>query len=384
MKFKLKKKYIAAAAVNAAAAAGILALSIAGNALINDQSYNQASAFWSDSKDFTQMSGFFDADSPLSTDSLNPIRKAMMDSLENVSVVPEEGQELIADAYSTPLGSYQFLGAGSAYANVEVTAVGGHFFLFRDFILMNGGYISDSDLRQDGVVISENLAWTLFGSTDIAGMTVTINNKDFYVSGVISEPSSKLDKKTAGDSYRAYISYSGADMINSESNSSIPSDPNISTPTAAAKLKDITCYECIMPSPVKNYAYNSFKDALEKNSTDKYETVNNTERFNARDLVRAFRKRSDLAIRDSKIILPYWENSSRIAEFKLSSIFFWRRICFIPLILTALWIIVRLWIIGGKFKRRLTGFIAETVNDTLYKLNNSKQKKDEISSENNA
>lgn len=386
MRFKLKKRHIAAAAVDVAAAAAILTLSLAGNAMIKDQPYNQAASFWSDNKDCVQMSCFFEEGADFTTDRVVALRGEMYKALETVSVVPEEGKEVIAEAYSTPLGSYNFTSPSGARADAKVTAAGGRFFLFRNFVLMNGGYFSDDDLRQDGVVLSENLAWVLFGSTDIAGMDVTINDKDFYVAGVIQEPVSKLDKKTAGEGYRAYISYSGASELNGGSTAAAPAssddqnDDTASKPAAVSNaVKDVSCYECIMPSPVKDFAYNSFRNYLEENFNGKYETVNNTERFNASELSRAFKKRSENVIRDKALILPYWENASRIAEYKLSSVYFWRKLCYIPLILTGLWIIVLLWMAARKIKPRIYSFIAEKINDTLYKISCRKQKKDNIS-----
>lgn len=382
VRFKIKKRHIAAAAVDAAAAAAILTLTVAGNAIVKDQPYNQAASFWSDNKDCVQMSCFFEEGANFTTDRVLTVRGKMYEALESVSVVPEEGQELIADAYSTPIGSCSFTSPSSARADAKVTAVGGKFFLFRNFILLNGGYFSDDDLRQDGVVLTENLAWVLYGSTDIAGMTVTINDHDFYVSGVISEPTSKLDKKTAGEGYRAYITYSGAsDLENSGSYSADASDPEsdkTAQPAVTNKVKGVSCYECVMPSPVKDFAYTSFKNYFDQEYKDKYETVNNTERFDARELARAFRKRSDNVIRDKALILPYWENASRIAEYKLSSVYFWRKLCYIPLILTGLWIIVKLWMTARKYKPRVYSFIAEKINDTLYKISCKRQKKDEI------
>ena len=382
MKFKLKKRHIVIAAVNAAAAASILTLSLVGNAMIKDQAYNDSARFWSPDKDFTQMSCFLSDDSGMTTDNVMAVRTMLNKKLEDVSLVAEDGRSLITDGYSKPIGKMNFQGNTNKTTEAQVTVAGGNFFLFRNFILLHGSYFSDSDLRQDGVVLSENLAWELFGSTDIAGMTVTVNSRDFFVCGVISEPSSKLDKKTAGEGYRAYISYKGAELING-SQSSFSDSTSAAASTSSAE-KGITCYECIMPSPVKNYAYNSFKEYFDSNFKDKFETVNNTERFSSGSLVKAYKKRSEFAVRDSAVIFPYWENASRIAEFKLSSVYFWRRICCIPLILTALWLIVRLWIIGGKYKRRLTSFLAETINDTMYKISTRKQKKDELSSERNA
>lgn len=74
---------------------------------------------------------------------------------------------------------------------MTVTAVGagGNYFLFHPLTLLSGGYISDEDYMADRVVLDAQTAFNLFGSSDVAGMEVTINGRTFPIAGVVQSES---------------------------------------------------------------------------------------------------------------------------------------------------------------------------------------------------
>ena len=80
-------------------------------------------------------------------------------------------QELYADAYSGT-GKVS-VSNGTAEASVKAIGVGGEFFLFHPLQLRSGSYLSENDLMHDRVILDEELAWRLFGSSDVAGLSVT-------------------------------------------------------------------------------------------------------------------------------------------------------------------------------------------------------------------
>lgn len=47
----------------------------------------------------------------------------------------------------------------------------------------------------DGVVLDEDAAWQLFGSSDIAGQSVMIGETPHHVAGVIERPDDRLSRK---------------------------------------------------------------------------------------------------------------------------------------------------------------------------------------------
>jgi hypothetical protein len=81
-----------------------------------------------------------------------------------------------------------------------VLGVGGDFFLFHPLRLLSGGYITGEDLMHDRVVLDEELAWKLFGGSDVAGLTVTISDKPYLVAGVVRREEDFADRRayTAG------------------------------------------------------------------------------------------------------------------------------------------------------------------------------------------
>ena len=97
---------------------------------------------------------------------------------------PHSSPSLYTDAYS---GRTSLSVSGKSPGSVTVTAVGagGNYFLFHPLTLLSGGYISDEDYMADRVVLDAQTAFNLFGSSDVAGMEVTINGRTFPIAGVV-------------------------------------------------------------------------------------------------------------------------------------------------------------------------------------------------------
>ena len=53
-------------------------------------------------------------------------------------------------------------------------AVGGQFFEFHPLRLLSGSYIAEGDLSPDRVLLDRELAWELFGGTELTGMSVEV------------------------------------------------------------------------------------------------------------------------------------------------------------------------------------------------------------------
>ena len=362
MKFAVNKKYAVLAAVNAVMLAASLILTLTASAEAKSHTYNYAAERWDSGGDYAQISCFFSENAGFTVDSVASARMQILNNLKNVSVIPEEGQKLCPDGWSAPLGQASIKGKLSGRSEADITAVGGDYFLIHNFTLIDGAFFSDKDIMQDGIVIDKNLAWALYGSSDISGMTLTVNGSEFYISGVIDTPATDEERECAGDLPRAYISYEGASLFSSggnfmeEGSSAVPSD-----------FRKVTCYEVIMPDPVKNYAYESMKGYFEgygKNA----QLLQNTGRFGAVKRLKALKNMEKLAVRDNAVIYPYRENASRIAEYKLSYLYLWRVICMIIPAVTAVWIIVRCAKLGKKY-------IIKGVNSVLDFIEKRKMKK---------
>lgn len=378
---KHKKIVIAViAAVNVLSAAAWGIMTALGSSIAEEQSYNSAALRWDSSGESVQASCFFTEDAGFTVSETAGVKASLMNSLKNISVTAEEGQRLIADAYSTSGGQMTFRGDGMGKTEAEVTVFGGDFFLFRDFKLLSGSYISGDDLMQDGAVIDRSTAWALYGSADVAGMNVYINGTKFYISGVIEDPETKTEKRTAGELPRAYITYDGYKLVSGDA--MYGGDGDMGYNQTAEK---VSCYECVLPSPVENFGYNAFKDYFGEGYKKTSYTVNNTLRFQPKTRAKKYKKLSDLAVHDKPIVYPYWENASRIAEFRLSRLYHFRRLAYIIPAVTLLALLVLLWRAIGILRRKAAGGLIESVKWAFYnrkqkKLNNTE--KDQNSEEN--
>ncbi|MDE6783848.1 MAG: ABC transporter permease [Ruminococcus sp.] len=362
MKFR-KLIYSAVAGVNIISAAVWVILTVAGNSIAESQSYNYGAERWDESGGSTQISCFFTEDAGFTTDIAGGIRADMLSQLKNISIVPEEGKELIPEAYSTPAGKMTIRCDTTGRSEAEVTAVGGDFFLFRGFTLLDGAYFSSDDIMQDGAVIDRGLAWALYGSYNVAGMNIYINGTKFYIAGVIDNPQTKEEKQTAAEFPRAYISYDGINLIQGTESAQ-----------ESGIMKKITVYECIAPNPVENFAYNAVSEYLKSSYDGKVSVVSNSERFQPSVRAKSFRKLSDYAVADKPVVYPYWENASRIAEFRLSGIYFYRRLTYVIPVLTILWLLFLLYRLIEKTRRMLTDKTADAVTKAIYRHNQKKYK----------
>lgn len=364
MKIKFKIRYIIIAAINLLAIVSAIILTAVGSSMAKSQSYNYAAERWGGKKgDYSQISSFFSNDSGFTTESVSAVRSQILGELKNISITPEEGKTLVPDAYSAPIGSVTVRCDISGRSEAELTAVGGDFFAFRNFTLLDGSFFSKDDIMQDGAVIDKNLAWALYGSEKVSGMNIYINGVKFYIAGVIDLPETEAEKKTAGSSPKAYISYDMASQVSTDSKFS-PDKPD---GAADSGFKRVACYECIIPNPVESFAYTTVKSILSEPYKGMVSIVNNSERFEPKKRAKAFKKLSDLAVRKDSVIYPYWENASRVVEFTLSYIYSARKWLFAVPILTALW----LAFLGLRFLRRKKQHIKNAVGRFFDKIRNA-------------
>lgn len=379
MKVKKPLLYAVIAGVNAVSLTAALALTLAGGAIARSQTYNGAAQRWDRDGGSTQISCFFSDDAGFNTDGMYALRAKLNSELTAAASGPNGKVPEIADAYSTPIGSAYVTCDSTGKGEADLTAVGGDFFLFRDFRLLSGAYFSDDDIMQDGAVIERSLAFTLYGSSNVAGQLIYIDGVQFYISGVIDDPTDKYQKRTADESPRVYVSYKGAEslpqvMYSASGSGGFYGDGTGSQP----KLTKITCYECMTCDPVENFGYGTIEKHFGDTYKGKLVLVNNTERFKPSVMAKAYRHRSDLAVRKETVVLPYWENASRIAEFKLAPIYFWRTVCFIIPLITAIWLV---WA-GARFAKKgglsLISALIEKKKKTAY---SRRQKKANINNE---
>lgn len=203
----------------------------------------------------------------------------------------ENGKRLIADAYS----SQGRITVVSEKSTLEAAAVGvgGDFFLFHPLTLVSGGYFSGDDLMKDYIILDEEAAWQLFGSSDIAGQSVMIGGIPHYVSGVIKRQTGRFAMKAGLDKTIVYLS-----------NESL---------LAYGESGGINTYEVLAPNPVKHFVYTAVKEKLgvEENNMN---VVENSSRYSIESLIPVILDFGTRSMQDSGVKFPYWENIGRGAE----------------------------------------------------------------------
>lgn len=144
-----------------------------------------AASRWSSKKNASQVSCFFSVGSGITEDQIIDFEHTVDSALTDASVVQESvnpGARLWADAYSAD-GSVT-ISSDKGNMTADAIGIGGDFFLFHPVKLLYGSYFSGNDLMQDYCVIDEDAAWQLFGSNNVAGMTVYIGGIPHIVTGV--------------------------------------------------------------------------------------------------------------------------------------------------------------------------------------------------------
>ena len=134
---------------------------------------------------FSQISCFLPVNKLIGLNDVAAFRNAMMAKLQGASLDISGDQQLMLDAWSTTTTLYTNGQHGRGEA--KVIAVGGDFFEFHPLRLLSGDYIRQSDLMHDRILLSEEVAWLLFGGTDLQGMTLKLNGVPFMVAGVVDQ-----------------------------------------------------------------------------------------------------------------------------------------------------------------------------------------------------
>jgi hypothetical protein len=239
--------------------------------------------------DFKQITCFLPADQKIGLKDITTFRTAAVKVMEDAALDVTENRHLMVDGWSTTAKLYTSGEHGRGEASV--IAVGGDYFDFHPLRLLSGDYIRQSDLMKDRIVLSEEVAWLLFGGTDLAGMTMKLNGTPYIIAGVVEQEKDIFDKKSNSDGLDLYMSYDALLAI----------DEN-------AK---INCYELVMANPVKGFAMKAVKD---KFPIGRGEILCNSERYGygkMMDFVLHFGLRGS---QTSGAVLPYWENAARMTE----------------------------------------------------------------------
>lgn len=307
-KHPIKKKSLAI--VCAVCAVLAIAFGITAHILGGKLSSQQMAERWRGENElkFSQVSCYIPVDEKISLQQIYAFRTEIVKKLGEAAIEDQNVDTLFADAWSTTgrVNVASGLGKGEA----AVIAVGGRFFDFHPIRLISGSYFNEDDLMKDRVLLDEELAWLLFGGTELDGMEMTINGKPFVVAGVIEREQDFASKKayTAGMglymSYEAFSSLQSADSTASaqtEGGSAAQTNPDAGA----------SCYEFVMAEPVDGYA-KSLAD--EKFPIGHGEILENSDRYGFGRMLKLIGQFGSRSMQTLGVAYPYWENAARCIE----------------------------------------------------------------------
>lgn len=268
-----------------------LILLFVSNHLAKEQDSQTMAERWSEKKDVAQVSCFFSVNSGITEDRIIEFEHTIDSALTDAAVLQESenpGARLWADAYSAD--GRVTLSSEKTSLEADAIGIGGDFFLFHPLKLLSGSYFSGNDLMQDLCIIDQDAAWQLFGSNNVAGMTVNIGGIPHIVAGVVERPSGRLEEAAGLDSTLVYVSYQ--------------------TLSELGNCNGINHYEIVMPNPVTSFAENLIRERL-GSSEKEAEVLENTSRYSFLSRLKRIPAFGTRSMNGKAIIYPYWENIAR-------------------------------------------------------------------------
>lgn len=253
----------------------------------------QGAVRWDSEGDSAQVSCYFEEHVEITKNEFIGFEKTLEKMLKEVlpqeDYAEENDKRLVVDAYSA-MGTISITSKKGKMDNVAAIGIGGDFFLFHPVQLLEGGYFSGDDLMQDSILLDEDGAWQLFGSSDIVGQSVMIGGIPHYVAGVFERADGRFAEDAGLDKPIVFVSEE--------------------TLSQHGTTKGISSYEVIAPNPVKRFVYNAVKEKLGVKETDMV-VVENSARYSLESLLTIIFDFGTRSMRKTAVHFPYWENIAR-------------------------------------------------------------------------
>lgn len=300
-----------------------LILAIIANHLGQTQLSQNAAYRWSKEGGVSQISCFFSVNAGVDQDSISQFEHSIDAALVGASITLESenpSARLWADAYSAD--GQLSISSEKTTVQADAIGIGGDFFLFHPLKLLSGAYFSGNNLMQDYCVIDQDAAWQLFGSNNVAGMTVYIGGVPHIVTGVVERDSDRLHKAAGLDDTLVYVSMQTLETL--------------------GRSNGINHYEILMPNPVTGFAYQFVKENLGY-SEKETEVVENTSRYSLLSRLKLIPQFGCRSMNGKAIIYPYWENVARGYEDILAVITLFEGIFFLYAVAVLLILFIRWW-----------------------------------------
>lgn len=328
-----------------------------------ENQFNAARYWQSGRQEFTYISVYISPEENWNENDRNTLVSSLKMSFQQNSIINKDREDnsagLLNDCFSCE-GVMEFAN-GKNTASAKVTATGGDFFFFHQALWLSGSSYSDNDIMKDRAVIDKQLAWQLFGGENVAGMPFKINGNTYYVAGVVDMGEPEKKENTNEITCRAWLPYSafckeyqGQGSISGETvNTGSGIFQGTEQEENVINKLPVTCYEIVMPDPVKNWALNIIQENLDTENR-KMVVVENSNRTNFFYVINNLKKFFYKTTGTKPVAYPYWENEARVRDTQRE---LYTGILIIAVIYPVLLFIrVIVWIyktIDGKIKKRI-------------------------------
>ena len=313
---------------------------------------------WSDEGDASQISAFFSEGAVENVNYFRGIEQGIENALLQASIVNEnENARLWIDAVSRS-GKVTL---SSERAKVELKAIGvsGEFFQFHPQRIVSGALFREDSMMQDGIVIDEETAWQLFGSSDVAGMQVMIGQVPHYITGVIEKTSKRLYEAAGLDKSVCYLSMESLENYGSMSGG--------------------FTYEIVMPNPIRGFALSTMQTAV-GTENENVIVVENSTRYQMLPLLKVVQGFGTRSMSLKEIVYPYWENIARGYEDILALLLLIKLLLLIVPVIFLITVIIYL----GKRKTWTIKKGITWVQDKIYEAGTRRIQKAEATGKNKA
>jgi hypothetical protein len=281
-------------------------------------------------------------------------------------------QKLMAISYSAQ-GTASISYENRTLDNASVIGVAGDFFLFHPMILVSGSYFGGDDLMKDRIVIDEDTAWQLFGSTDIIGQQVLVGETPHYIAGVVRKDTGRIQKAAGLSNCYVFMSLESLSRYGTSILSGRYDSRDIAEDGASAMDGGINCIEVVCPNPVNGLAAKLSGEAIGLDETS-CTVIDNTDRFSPFALFNVLRAFGTRSMWGKAIFYPYWENIARGYEDMLAILLLFRAIALLTMAVIVAIVVVNLY----RHKKWTVRGVVNYLSDKKYDLEVShKQKKAE-------
>lgn len=280
----------------------VLILELAHHAYVAKLSPQQLVERWDSEEPFAQISCYFPEDSGMTGETILGVERGLAQAMQEASIdtSDEKGRTLV-DAYSVEETLY----VSTLRDGTEVRAFGvsKDFFLFHPLELLDGTYFTREDEACDGIILDENVAWQLFGSSHVAGLPVTIGDTTYLVRGVVRADEGHFSQAAKESIPTVYVDFDTMETLMAGGGDEM-----------GGSAYGVDCYEILIKNPVCDFGTATLLNVMETCGIQDYEMVENSTRFGVAARWSRLKNFGARSMNAQGIIYPYWENRARAYE----------------------------------------------------------------------